>query len=139
MFTIVCFSKVRALEAEIEKWRLDYVSLIQSSIRFSGCDTMDDAELVLFGGDRVGGVYSFFLDLNKQLIILLFFINVHFLYQFKYAIYLCHKKNFFKIEILKFILWCFLIIYNSLRMLTKRIIEYLLLVWLYHVFVCLLF
>ncbi|XP_019929607.3 uncharacterized protein [Magallana gigas] len=44
--------KVRALEAEIEKWRLDYVSLIQSSIRFSGCDTMDDAELVLFGGDR---------------------------------------------------------------------------------------
>ncbi|XP_062582307.1 uncharacterized protein LOC134244056 isoform X1 [Saccostrea cucullata] len=44
--------KVRALEAEIEKWHLDYVSLIQSSIRFSGCDTMDDAELVLFGGDR---------------------------------------------------------------------------------------
>ncbi|XP_078325499.1 uncharacterized protein LOC111124243 isoform X7 [Crassostrea virginica] len=44
--------KVRALEAEIEKWRLDYVSLIQSSIRFSGCDTIDDAELVLFGGDR---------------------------------------------------------------------------------------
>jgi hypothetical protein len=46
---------VKALEAEIEKWRLDYVSLIQSSIRFSGCDTIDDAELVLFGGDRVSG------------------------------------------------------------------------------------
>lgn len=52
-YTMFFFSKVRALEAEIEKWRLDYVSLIQSSIRFSGCDTIDDAELVLFGGDRV--------------------------------------------------------------------------------------
>ncbi|KAK3088782.1 hypothetical protein FSP39_023684 [Pinctada imbricata] len=44
--------KIRALEADIEKWKLDYVSLIQSSIRFPGGDTMDDAELVLFGGDR---------------------------------------------------------------------------------------
>lgn len=50
------------------------------------------------------------------------------------------KKFFFKIEILKFNIWCYLIIYNSLRtMLTKRIIEYLLPVWLYHVFVYLLF
>lgn len=63
----LCFSKVRALEAEIEKWRLDYVSLIQSSIRFSGCDTMDDAELVLFGGDRVWAVFfsiKFFMYSN---------------------------------------------------------------------------
>lgn len=57
MFIIVCFSKVRVLEVEIEKWRLDYVFLIQFSIRFFGCDIMDDAEFVLFGGDRVGGVY----------------------------------------------------------------------------------
>lgn len=49
------------------------------------------------------------------------------------------KKKFFKIEILKFIIWCYLIIYNSLHMLTKRINEYLLPVWLYHVFVYLLF
>lgn len=60
-------------------------------------------------------LFNFFVDLNKQLIILLFLINVHFLYQFKYAIYLCHNKKFsLKIEILKFIIWCYLIIYNSL-------------------------
>ncbi|XP_041370358.1 uncharacterized protein LOC121384163 isoform X2 [Gigantopelta aegis] len=44
--------KVQWLEAEIDKWKLDYVSLIQSSIRFTGSDTMDDAELILFGGDK---------------------------------------------------------------------------------------
>ncbi|CAL1542728.1 unnamed protein product, partial [Lymnaea stagnalis] len=45
-------SKVRKLEADIEVWKLEYISLIQSSIRFTGTDTMDDAELSLFGGDR---------------------------------------------------------------------------------------
>ncbi|XP_048244979.1 uncharacterized protein LOC124141828 isoform X3 [Haliotis rufescens] len=45
-------SKLHVLEADIEKWKFDYVSLIQSSIRFTGTDTMDDAELSLFGGDR---------------------------------------------------------------------------------------
>ncbi|XP_067661994.1 uncharacterized protein [Haliotis asinina] len=45
-------SKLHSLEADIEKWKFDYVSLIQSSIRFTGTDTMDDAELSLFGGDR---------------------------------------------------------------------------------------
>ncbi|XP_046560814.1 LOW QUALITY PROTEIN: uncharacterized protein LOC124269825 [Haliotis rubra] len=45
-------SKLHGLEADIEKWKFDYVSLIQSSIRFTGTDTMDDAELSLFGGDR---------------------------------------------------------------------------------------
>ncbi|CAG5130296.1 unnamed protein product, partial [Candidula unifasciata] len=44
--------KVRSLEADIEVWKLEYISLIQSSIRFTGTDTMDDAELSLFGGDR---------------------------------------------------------------------------------------
>ncbi|XP_021357404.1 uncharacterized protein LOC110452957 isoform X2 [Mizuhopecten yessoensis] len=44
--------RIRALEAEIEKWKVDYVSIIRSSIRFPGGDTMDDAELILFGGDR---------------------------------------------------------------------------------------
>ena len=46
-------SKVRSLEADIEVWKLEYISLIQSSIRFTGTDTIDDAELYLFGGDRV--------------------------------------------------------------------------------------
>lgn len=41
------------MEAEIEKWKLDYVLLIQSSIRFPTGDSVEDAELVLFGGDRV--------------------------------------------------------------------------------------
>ncbi|KAK3789468.1 hypothetical protein RRG08_016278 [Elysia crispata] len=45
-------SKVRSLEADIEVWKLEYISLIQSSIRFTGTDTIDDAELYLFGGDR---------------------------------------------------------------------------------------
>ncbi|XP_055896131.1 uncharacterized protein LOC106079591 isoform X5 [Biomphalaria glabrata] len=45
-------SKVRKLEADIEVWKLEYISLIQSSIRFTGTDTMDDAELSLYGGDR---------------------------------------------------------------------------------------
>ncbi|XP_059152821.1 uncharacterized protein LOC131938708, partial [Physella acuta] len=45
-------SKVKKLEADIEVWKLEYISLIQSSIRFTGTDTMDDAELSLFGGDR---------------------------------------------------------------------------------------
>ncbi|XP_025114538.1 uncharacterized protein LOC112576362 isoform X3 [Pomacea canaliculata] len=40
------------LEGTIELWKLQYVSLIQSSIRFTGSDTMDDAELSLYGGDR---------------------------------------------------------------------------------------
>jgi hypothetical protein len=45
--------RARTLEANIELWKLQYVSLIQSSIRFTGTDTMDDAELSLYGGDRV--------------------------------------------------------------------------------------
>ncbi|KAH9507616.1 hypothetical protein Btru_051618 [Bulinus truncatus] len=45
-------SKVKKLEADIEVWKLEYISLIQSSIRFTGTDTMDDAELSLYGGDR---------------------------------------------------------------------------------------
>ncbi|XP_033761397.1 uncharacterized protein LOC117343169 [Pecten maximus] len=44
--------RIRALEAEIEKWKVDYVSIIRSSIRYPGGDTMDEAELILFGGDR---------------------------------------------------------------------------------------
>ncbi|CAC5367350.1 TBC1D2B [Mytilus coruscus] len=44
--------KIRTLEAEIEKWKLDYVLLIQSSIRFPTGDSVEDAELILFGGDR---------------------------------------------------------------------------------------
>ena len=48
---------MRALEGEIDKWKLDYVTLIRSSIRFPGGDTMDDAELVLFGGDRVRSLH----------------------------------------------------------------------------------
>ena len=44
---------MRGLEGRMEVWRLQYVSLIQSSIRFTGTDTMDDAELSLYGGDRV--------------------------------------------------------------------------------------
>ena len=49
----LCDSHVRSLEGDIELWKLQYVSLIQSSIRFTGTDTMDDAELSLYGGDRV--------------------------------------------------------------------------------------
>ncbi|XP_012942942.2 TBC1 domain family member 2B [Aplysia californica] len=44
--------RIRGLEGDIEVWKLEYISLIQSSIRFTGSDTMDDAELSLFGGDR---------------------------------------------------------------------------------------
>ncbi|KAJ8300668.1 hypothetical protein KUTeg_022187 [Tegillarca granosa] len=44
--------KLRCLEAEIDKWKIDYVSLVQSSIHFPGGDTMDEAELILYGGDR---------------------------------------------------------------------------------------
>jgi hypothetical protein len=47
------YRKIRTLEAEIEKWKLDYVLLIQSSIRFPMGDSVDDSELILFGGDRV--------------------------------------------------------------------------------------
>ncbi|KAL8575681.1 hypothetical protein ACOMHN_055870 [Nucella lapillus] len=44
--------RAAALEGAIELWKLQYVSLIQSSIRFTNTDTMDDAELSLYGGDR---------------------------------------------------------------------------------------
>ncbi|XP_076454498.1 uncharacterized protein LOC143289420 [Babylonia areolata] len=44
--------RAAALEGDIELWKLQYVSLIQSSIRFTNTDTMDDAELSLYGGDR---------------------------------------------------------------------------------------
>jgi len=45
--------KLQALEADIEKWKIDYVSLIQSSIRFPSGDGNDDVELHLYGGDKV--------------------------------------------------------------------------------------
>ncbi|KAK3601021.1 hypothetical protein CHS0354_008131 [Potamilus streckersoni] len=40
------------LEAEIEKWKLDYVSVIQSSIHYPGGDGIEDMELCLYGEDR---------------------------------------------------------------------------------------
>ncbi|XP_053380466.1 uncharacterized protein LOC123534907 isoform X2 [Mercenaria mercenaria] len=44
--------KLQCLEAEIEKWKMDYVSLIQSSIRFPGDEGVEDVELCLYGGDK---------------------------------------------------------------------------------------
>ena len=44
---------MQGLEAEIDKWKLDYVNLIQSSIRHPGDESTDDLQLCLFGGDKV--------------------------------------------------------------------------------------
>ncbi|XP_060562937.1 uncharacterized protein LOC132722444 [Ruditapes philippinarum] len=44
--------KLQHLEAEIDKWKMDYVSLIQSSIRFPGDEGVEDVELCLYGGDK---------------------------------------------------------------------------------------
>ena len=41
------------MEAEIDKWKMDYVNLIQSSIRFPGDEGIEDVELCLYGGDKV--------------------------------------------------------------------------------------
>ena len=52
---IFSFRKVHGLEAEIEKWKMDYVTLIQSSIRFPGQEQgTEELELSLYGGDKVG-------------------------------------------------------------------------------------
>ncbi|KAL5012665.1 hypothetical protein ScPMuIL_011216 [Solemya velum] len=40
------------VQADIDKWKRDYVSLIQSSIRYPWGDTVDEGELSLFGGNR---------------------------------------------------------------------------------------
>lgn len=44
--------KLQSLEADIEKWKMDYVSLIQSSIRYPCEEGMEDVELSLYGGDK---------------------------------------------------------------------------------------
>ena len=52
-FAGISFRKLHSLEADIEKWKMDYVTLIQSSIRFPGEEGTDDLELSLYGGDKV--------------------------------------------------------------------------------------
>ena len=52
-FAVISFRKLHSLEADIEKWKMDYVTLIQSSIRFPGEEGTDDLELSLYGGDKV--------------------------------------------------------------------------------------
>lgn len=54
--SVLQYRNLSELEGTIELWKLQYVSLIQSSIRFTGSDTMDDAELSLYGGDRVSPI-----------------------------------------------------------------------------------
>ncbi|KAK7487240.1 hypothetical protein BaRGS_00021468, partial [Batillaria attramentaria] len=60
-------SRVHVLEGDIELWKLQYVSLIQSSIRFTGTDTMDDAELSLYGGDRHKNKVKSLLDEARKI------------------------------------------------------------------------
>ncbi|XP_052789974.1 uncharacterized protein LOC128224223 isoform X2 [Mya arenaria] len=43
--------KQQSLEADIDQWKMDYVSLIQSSIRHPD-ETAEDVQLCLYGGDK---------------------------------------------------------------------------------------
>ncbi|KAL4219569.1 hypothetical protein ACF0H5_022143 [Mactra antiquata] len=44
--------RLQKLEGDIEKWKMDYVSLIQSCIRYPGDEGFEDVELCLYGGDK---------------------------------------------------------------------------------------
>lgn len=47
------FSKIHLLESELERWKRDYVFLLQSTISFPSGDAMDGGEVNLFGGNIV--------------------------------------------------------------------------------------
>ncbi|KAH3798475.1 hypothetical protein DPMN_152074 [Dreissena polymorpha] len=64
-------TRLRSLEAEIDQWKMDYVSLIQSCIRNPGDESSEDVELCLYGGDkhknRVRGLLEEARKINPRL------------------------------------------------------------------------
>ena len=52
-FTSVLFRRILKIESEIEKWKRDYVFLLQANITVPTGDLMDGLEVKMYGGDRV--------------------------------------------------------------------------------------
>lgn len=46
--------RMRRYEAEIEGWKRNYVSIVQSCIHYPTGDSMDGAEVTLYGEEMVG-------------------------------------------------------------------------------------